>query len=490
MILGPTPPPCLELAPWSRANAHERSTETGRFRIVTSVTASVATALVLPFVGSRTRRNFEVEPRICRVGASGRAPDVIDCDARRSNAPDDSARSEPVKMSFESCRIVRIGIRIAASFVASLFVLHAASSANASERGDIRAIVTRSVEPLMKRYALPGLAVGVSVDGRDYVFDYGVASLSTGEPVRDSTLFEIGSITKTFTATLASYAGVTQKLSLGDETSADYAPLRGSSFDHIRLLDLGTHTSGGLPLQFPDDLTTDDDAMRFYRQWKPTHEAGTYRLYSNTGIALLGVVAANRLGSDFSELMERLVFEPLGMTHTFLKVRASHDARYAQGYTSEGVPKRMAPGPLAPEAYGIRTTARDVLRFVDANMDLVPLGASLRRAIDETHTPYDQLGNMTQDLVWEQYRYPVTLRALLQGNSPEVLFDDEKVRPVDARSEPNPDVVINKTGSTNGFAAYVVFAPKRKIGVVLLANKSYPIHARVETAYRILTNLE
>jgi hypothetical protein len=67
---------------------------------------------------------------------------------------------------------------------------------------------------------IPGLAVGVTVDGLEYVFTYGVASKATRLSVEASTLFEIGSIIKTFTATLASYAHVTKRLSLDDETSA------------------------------------------------------------------------------------------------------------------------------------------------------------------------------------------------------------------------------------------------------------------------------
>jgi beta-lactamase class C len=50
-------------------------------------------------------------------------------------------------------------------------------------------------------------------------------------------------------------------------------------------------------------------------------------------------------------------------------------------------------------------------------------------------------------------------------------------------------VLINKTGSTNGFASYVAFVPAQKLGIVMLANKNYPIAQRVTAAYQILTKL-
>jgi beta-lactamase class C len=362
-------------------------------------------------------------------------------------------------------------------------------SAVAAPHADLRSIVTDAVRPIMTQYGIPGMAVGVTVGGRSEIFDYGVASKATGKRVDPSTLFEIGSITKTFTASLVSYAQLTGVLSLSDESSLDFPPLRGTAFDRVRLVNLGTHTAGGLPLQFPDEVHSDADAIAYYQHWKPLHPAGTYRQYSNPSIMLLGLIAAKRMGAPFSALMQRKLFAPLGLHNTFLAVPQDQFARYAQGYTADGAPRRLTPGPLAPQAYGIRTTAADLLRFVGANMGALHLNPTLRRAITDTHIGYYRIGPLTQDLIWEQYRYPTPLRGLLQGNSDQIVFDDNLVAPIDPPSRPQLDVMLNKTGSTNGFGAYVMYVPRRKTAVVLLANRSYPIEARVAAAYRILMRL-
>jgi CubicO group peptidase (beta-lactamase class C family) len=380
-------------------------------------------------------------------------------------------------------------LTVFAASLAAYIISQTGGAAAALQNYDVQAVVTQAVRPVMKQYGIPGMAVGVTVDGRHYVFDYGVASKATGKHVDDSTLFEIGSITKTFTASLVYYAQLTGKLSLSDEVSADLPSLRGTSFDDVRLVNLGTHTAGGLPLQFPDDVRNDDDAIKYYQRWKPSHSAGTYRLYSNPSIMLLGLIAAKTMDAGFATLMQRELFTPLGLRSTFLEVPGDQLSRYAQGYTSAGKPRRMSPGPLAAEAYGIRTTAPDILRFVDANMNLVHLDDTLRRAIINTHTGYYRIGVMTQDLIWEQYPYSIPLSALLQGNSDQMIFEEHQAVKIDPPSRPESDVVINKTGSTSGFAAYVAFIPRRRTGIVLLANKSYPIAARVTAAYRILMRL-
>ena len=362
--------------------------------------------------------------------------------------------------------------------------------ASDNETDSIETIVAQAVRPLMEHEGIPGMAVGIVSNGQSYVFNYGTASRATGKPVNDNTLFEIGSVSKTFTATLASYAQVDGRLSLTDSVSKYLPALRGSRFDEVSLLNLGTHTMGGLPLQVPDEVTNDDQLMRYFQDWKPSFAPGTYRTYANPSIGLLGRVAAKSLNEGFSALMEGKLYPVLGLKNTYLNVPTSRLDDYAQGYTTKDAPIRMASGVLAAETYGVRTTAGDLLRFVEANMEMVALDEKWQRAITNTHAGYYQVGGMTQDLVWEQYPYPVELKTLLAGNSDDLILKPNPTVKLDPPSPPQEAVLINKTGSTNGFSTYVAFVPARKLSVVLLANKRYPIDARVKTAHQILTHLE
>jgi len=359
----------------------------------------------------------------------------------------------------------------------------------AAQPPTVASIVAQAVRPIMRRYGIPGMAVGVVVNGRTYVLTYGVASKATQQPVNSSTLFEIGSVSKTFTATLASYEQLRGNLSLTDMASADLPALRGSSFDRVSLIELGTHTAGGWPLQVPDDVTNDAQLIAYLRHWKPPYPPGTQRVYSNVSIGLLGFITAARAHEDFKALIRTAIFVPLGLHRTYLDVPRAQMKNYAQGYTSKDAPIRMRIGELGPEAYGVRTTVGDLTRWLQANMAMLPLDPALQRAITNTHMGYYRSGPMTQDLIWEQYPYPVSLARLQDGNSPKMLLDASPATALVPPQQSGANVILNKTGSTNGFASYVAFVPARKIGVVLLANKSYPISARVSTVYQILSRL-
>lgn len=103
---------------------------------------------------------------------------------------------------------------------------------------------------------------------------------------------------------------------------------------------------------------------------------------------------------------------------------------------------------LAEEAYGVKTTRKDLLRFVEAQLGIVETDDKVTQAMATTRTSHYRVGAMTQALVWEQYRYPVALDDLLAGNSGKMALETHPVEPIEPPLAPQAEVWINKTGST------------------------------------------
>ncbi len=369
--------------------------------------------------------------------------------------------------------------------------LAASAPAPAARTADpIASAVRDAVTPLMAAKGIPGMSVAITRGGQARVFHFGVASRESGRPVDDRTLFEIGSVSKTFTATLTSWAAERGKLAWSDPVSRHLPSLKGTAFGEVRLLHLATHTPGGLPLQVPGEVNDEAQLLRWFARWKPEFAPGTRRTYGNPGIGALGLATAGSLGGDFASLVERELLPAFGLANTFLDVPASRRNDYAQGYDSEDSPARMTPGVIGAEAYGIRTTTPDLIRYVQVQMGEHAIDRAWRRAVTATHTGWFAAGSMTQDAAWEQYAYPVPLDTLLAGNSPRMAFEPNAVVTHRPPMRPRADVWINKTGSTRGFSAYVAFVPARRIGVAVLANKSIPIADRIAVAYAIMQALE
>ncbi len=358
----------------------------------------------------------------------------------------------------------------------------------AAAPGGLAAAVDAAFGPLLDEYDVPGLAVAVSVDGQSHLFDYGVADKASGAPVTPDTVFEIGSVSKTFTTLLAALAAERGQLELGDHPGRHLPELRGHPIDAANLLNLATYTAGGLPLQFPETVTDEAAMVSFFQEWTPAAPPGRVREYSNPSIGLLGHATAAAMDGDFTELLQTQLFPALGLTHTHIEVPEPESAHYAWGHNAAGDPVRVNPGMFDAQAYGVKTTAGDLIEFVEANMRPDGLDPELRRAVEATHVGHFALGAMTQGLGWEQYRYPVRLDDLLAGNSRTVSGEPQPVTPAPEPQAPTA-LLFNKTGSTDGFGAYVVFVPEQRIGIAMLANKNFPIPARITAAHAVLDHL-
>lgn len=374
----------------------------------------------------------------------------------------------------------------AAALSCSLFA--ASPGWAADDAAKLRAIVDATIRPLMAEHDVPGMAVAITIDGKPTFINYGLASREKNTPVSENTLFEMGSISKLFTATLASYAQVLGKLSL-DDTPGKYMPqLKGSAADKATLLNFGTYTAGGLPLQFPDEVTN-AQMVSYFQQWKADAAPGVQRRYSNPSIGLFGHLTALALKRDFAGAMQTQLFPQLGMRHSYIKVPDSAMPAYAWGYNRDNQAVRVNPGVFANEAYGVKSTAADMLRFVQANIDSSKLKLPMQRAVAGTHVGYFQVGEMVQGLGWEQYPYPVSAERLLAGNSAGMIMEPNPATRIERPQTASAHTLFNKTGSTGGFGAYVAFIPASNTGIVMLANRNYPIPARVKAAHAILEQL-
>lgn len=343
-----------------------------------------------------------------------------------------------------------------------------------------------AVAQVMREYGVAGMAIAVSQQGRHSFHNFGVASKATKAPVSSDTLFEVGSISKTFTATLATLGQSTGRLSLEDSPAKFLPELQGSKIAEVDLLSLATHTAGGFPLQVPDGIDTPAQLTSYLRAWEPAYASGTARTYANPSIGLLGMASAKAWNMPFNAAMEKMLFPALGLRDTYIDVPKAAMHRYAQGYNKADAPVRVNPGTLAAEAYGVKTSARDLIRFVDLNLDPAKADKPLAQALAATRIGYFQLGAMTQDLVWEQYEAPPSLDAVLERNSSKVAYETHPVERLVAARAPQAAAWVNKTGSTNGFGAYVAFMPAQQAGVVILANKNFPVEARVRLAFLLL----
>lgn len=372
--------------------------------------------------------------------------------------------------------------------VAGVFSVSSTLWAKDLTEQQVKAVIDQQFKPLLAQYNIPGLAVAVTLNGQHYFVNYGVASKQSLQPVRNDTLFELGSVSKTFNATLAGYAQAQGKLSFSDHPAKYFPELNNTAVNRATILNLGTYTAGGFPLQFPVEVVTQQDMVKYFQKWQPKTKISVARQYSNPSIGLMGYVAALAMKKPYSELIEKTLFPELGLKQSFIHVPESQMKNYAWGYKNDQA-MRVSAGMFDAEAYGVKSSSADILKFIDAQLNPQQLKQPMRKTIENTHVGYFKVGAMTQGLGWEQYTYPVSLATLLQGNSSKMALESHTVTPIKQPKLASAATLFNKTGATNGFGAYVAFIPQQKIGIVMLANTNFPNEARITASYQTIQQL-
>jgi len=260
------------------------------------------------------------------------------------------------------------------------------------------AAIRAHAEDHLNYFGLPGLTLGLTTPtGLSTVLNFGFANRDSRAPITPDTLFQIGSISKSMTATVIHQLAGEGRLKLTDPVSRvlPVAPLPGDNAIIVQhLLD---HTAG-LP----------DDAPLFAQGGLWTGYApGQHWHYSNTGYDMLGKIAEHVGGKPLSRLIEQRIFARLGMRRSRGAIVGADRTMYAQGYEAADLGAPFARGvPLAPAAWVdvtfgagcVASTAEDMLRFVRSLADSVQgrggLGLSAEQAkVFTTHAvPSDTPG--------------------------------------------------------------------------------------------------
>ncbi|EPR3229671.1 ADC family extended-spectrum class C beta-lactamase [Acinetobacter baumannii] len=378
--------------------------------------------------------------------------------------------------------------KISCLLLSPLFIFSTSIYAgNTPKDQEIKKLVDQNFKPLLEKYDVPGMAVGVIQNNKKYEMYYGLQSVQDKKAVNSSTIFELGSVSKLFTATAGGYAKNKGKISFDDTPGKYWKELKNTPIDQVNLLQLATYTSGNLALQFPDEVKTDQQVLTFFKDWKPKNSIGEYRQYSNPSIGLFGKVVALSMNKPFDQVLEKTIFPALGLKHSYVNVPKTQMQNYAFGYNQENQPIRVNPGPLDAPAYSVKSTLPDMLSFIHANLNPQKYPADIQRAINETHQGRYQVNTMYQALGWDEFSYPATLQTLLDSNSEQIVMKPNKVTAIS--KEPSVKM-YHKTGSTTGFGTYVVFIPKENIGLVMLTNKRIPNEERIKAAYAVLNAIK
>lgn len=258
------------------------------------------------------------------------------------------------------------GIRLA------LLICAAASVARAARADGVDDYLTAEME---KRH-IPGLSLAVMRNGRIVKMrGYGRASVELDVPATADTVYEIGSVTKQFTATLAMLLAGENRLALEERIGA-YLPDLPEAWKSVTVRHLLTHTSGIKSYTSLPDFgkwarsdRTPEEIIGLVAAAPPDFAPGERYAYNNTGYFLLGLILQKVAGKPYGELLRERIFGPLAMTATRVNDLRAILPHRASGYTWEQNQLRNAEytsmtWPFAAGA--LVSTVRDLARWEQA----------------------------------------------------------------------------------------------------------------------------
>lgn len=307
------------------------------------------------------------------------------------------------------------------------------------------------VQPYLNNNRTKGLSIGTYQDGKITFYNFGINSTENPTAPSEKSIYEIGSITKTFTTAVLAQMVMEGKVNYEDPI-ADYLPkavVNWSAEVGITLEDLATHSSSlpRMPTNFikraifdmsnPYKNYTVDDMYDFLKDFEPLPKSERKSDYSNLGMGLLGHILANVDGMPYEHMIRERIFQPLEMDDSVIEITKG---QLIQGHDGTGSPTSQWDLPTFAGAGAIRSTTTDMMKYLVANINEVS-------PYHLTHTPKkDYSSSRKIGLAWI--------------------------------SQKNGDLAYTwHNGGTGGFRTFTGFSKDKKVGVIVMANSIQSVDA-------------
>lgn len=346
-------------------------------------------------------------------------------------------------------------------------------------------------EEIIKKHAkkskIPGISAGLINEEGIKTFNYGEIKKDSGIEPTSETLYEIGSMTKTFTAILTVKLQEEELLSLHDPITKFLPEFEDSDFDKnkITLYHLITHTSGLVEVPkrdypkhlikfifrttkgklFPPRYSMEtSEFLKVVSQLELQDNPGITFRYSNTGVGLIGKILERIADSSYEDLVKDRICKPLGMNDTVIHTSEEQNARLATGYLYTG--KKAADPiniPAVESAGNICSTVSDILKFLNANLGLTDSDLSSVLKYCQQNTRIKPKLNPLMRILPKGKHHPKSFDVGLGWVM--LNYDDMQV--------------MGHNGGTEGFSTLMGMNFDKKTGVVVLTNHALKDPSRI-----------
>jgi CubicO group peptidase (beta-lactamase class C family) len=319
------------------------------------------------------------------------------------------------------------------------------------------------VDSIIKKYALElmedssmiALSLGIYNKGDEFFFNFGTIEKGKNIPPTKNTIYEIGSITKTFTGILLANALLDKKVDLNEDIriylNENYDNLKYHDTP-IKVINLANHSSGLpediIPKEFKSlknptmfDIINLFEGDRGSFFLKDLHDVnidytpGNNIQYSNTGMILLGIILENIYNTNYSVLINKYFTIPLNMKNTETVSYKSETDNYTKGYDKTGKIMPHITFQIAGAAGGLKSTTYDMLKYIRANIN------TDNEAIRISHKSTIKKNGQEMGLGWK-IRFDVSGKKMLWHD-----------------------------GGEPGFSSYIALIPEKEIGIICLTNQ-------------------